>query len=53
MGFGVTTQQNDFSLQGPTPLVTVSPRNNIFTLIYNATTLGSPVTLSFAVVSDR
>jgi hypothetical protein len=37
-------QQNDFSLKGPVPLVTVSPRNNTFTLTYSATTLGFPVT---------
>jgi len=43
-----STQQNDFTLKGPVPLVTISPLNNTFTLTYNATTLSSPVTdLSF------
>jgi hypothetical protein len=34
----------DFSLEGPVPLVTVTPQNDTFTLTYNATTLTSPVT---------
>jgi hypothetical protein len=48
--FGNTsTQQNDFTLTGPVPLVTVTPGNNTFTLAYTASTLGSPVTtLSFS-----
>jgi hypothetical protein len=45
----MTTEQNDFTLKGPTPLVTVTPQNNTFTLSYNATTLSSPVSsLSFS-----
>jgi hypothetical protein len=38
----------DFTLQGPVPLVTVTPQNDTFTVTYNATTLSDPVTsLSF------
>ncbi len=43
-----STQQNDFTLDGPVPLVTITPQNSTFTLTYTATTLGSPViSLSF------
>jgi hypothetical protein len=39
----------DFSLEGPVPLVTITPENHTFTLTYNATTLSNPVTnLSFS-----
>ena len=45
---GASTEQNDFTLNGPAPLVVVSPQNNTFTLTYSATTLSSPViSLSF------
>jgi len=44
-----TTQRNDFTLEGPVPLLTITPQNNTFTLTYNATTLSSPATaISFS-----
>ena len=44
-----TTEQNDFNLKGPVPLLTVTPQNDTFTLAYDATTLSSTVTsLSFS-----
>jgi len=44
-----TTEQNDFNLKGPVPLLTVTPQNDTFTLAYNATTLSSTVnSLSFS-----
>jgi len=44
-----TTEQNDFNLKGPVPLLTITPQNDTFTLAYNATTLSSTVTsLSFS-----
>jgi hypothetical protein len=41
-----TTEQNDFTLSGPSPLITITPQNNTFTLTYAATTLGNPVSFS-------
>ena len=38
-----TTSRNDFTLQGPIPLITLTPHNSTFTLYYNATTLDFPV----------
>ena len=44
-----TTEQNDFNLKGPVPLLTVTPQNDTFTLAYSATTLSSTVnSLSFS-----
>jgi hypothetical protein len=41
-----TTAQNDFTFNGPAPLVVITPHNNTFTLTYRATTLSGPVALS-------
>jgi hypothetical protein len=41
------TQVNNLNLQGPVSLVTLNPQNTTFTLTYVATTLSSPVNLSF------
>jgi len=41
------TTRNLFNTEGRVHLFTVTPRNNTFTLTYNATTWYSPVTLTF------
>jgi hypothetical protein len=42
-------EQNDFTLNGPVPLIVIMSQNNTFALTYSATTLSVPVTgLSFA-----
>ena len=40
-------EQNDFGIQGPIPLLTLTPQNETFVLEYNATTLSSAVALTF------
>jgi hypothetical protein len=42
-------EQNDFTLNGPVPLIVITSQNNTFALTYSANTLSVPVTgLSFA-----